>query len=380
MDDMKIAIIGAGIAGLTAAIALRRAGVMPEIYEQAPRFGRVGAAINLTPNAVRALEGLGIGPAIHAAATRPRDRVSRTWDTGAVTSRLPLDQDAVARYGAPTLALHRADLMQVLKEALPEGPIHFGKRLIRLEQTGTSVVLHFEDGSSAGADAVLGADGIHSVVHEHLFGAESPRFAHMVAYRAVVPAAPLRRYDLDGFTKWWGPVHTSQLVTFPLHGGRDLFVFATLPEASAHRESWSTSGRKEDLQAGFAGYAREAQDIVAACDELMLTALYERDPLPHWTRGRVTLLGDACHPMMPFMAQGAAMGIEDAVLLARLLETADAATLPAALARYEALRRPRASRIQLASRENEWLRTGISADWVYGYNAWEAPLEEAEAP
>jgi salicylate hydroxylase len=365
-------VIGAGIGGLAAAIALARAGVAVDVYEQAPQFQRVGTAINLTPNAVKAVAGLGLGERVRETSCRPTHRVSRIWDSGAETSRLEMSRAAEQRYGAPQLTMHRADLLAALEAALPPGTIHLGKKLVGLTQDPGGVALAFADGTGARVAAAIGADGIHSSVRELVFGTEAPRFAGMVGYRSLVPARRVASYDAAAFIKWWGPTQQSMLITFLINRGEDLYIFATRAEESWRQESWSSQGDVAELRAAYAGYHREARDVLEQCEDVLRTALYERDPLPHWTKGRVSLLGDACHPMMPFMAQGAAMGLEDAAILARCV--AAESIIEAALARYEKSRIGRASTMQLVSRENEFLRTGIDADWVYGYDAWQAAL------
>ncbi len=374
MGAVRIAIIGAGIGGLAAAIALRRVGIEVEIYEQAAQFRRVGAAIALTPNAVKVLDGLELGEAVRRNAFHPTHRVSRVWDSGRETSRLPLGEAAEKRYGAPQLTTHRADLLAALESAVPSETVRLGKRVTHIVPQGDSVRLEMSDGSSGAADAVIGADGIHSTVRAALFGAGEPHFTGTVSFRTIFPVARVAQVEVGAFTKWWGPTPQSQIVTFLIDGGRERFVFASIATETWRNESWSTTGTKAELAAGFTAYHREAQEMIEASEDILKTALYERDPLPRWTEGRVTLLGDACHPMMPFMAQGAAMGLEDAALLSRCLAGTARAALPATLARYEQARRERTSRMQIASRENEWLRTGIDADWVYGYDAWRVAL------
>jgi salicylate hydroxylase len=371
-SSRKIAVIGAGIGGLAAANALSRIGIEIDVFEQAPQFQRIGTAINLTPNAVKVVDGLGLGERIRETAFRPTHRVSRTWDSGVETSRLEMSRAAERRYGAPQLTMHRADLLAALEAALPQGVIHLGKRLDGLMQDNDGVALAFADGSSARYAAAIGADGIHSSVREFVFGKEEPRFAGMVGYRSLIPARRIASYDAASFIKWWGPTQKSMLITFLINRGEDLYIFATRAEESWRHESWSSQGDVRELRASYAGYHREARDVLEQCENVLRTALYERDPLPHWTKGRACLLGDACHPMMPFMAQGAAMGLEDAAILARSLGAERG--IPAALALYEKARIERASTMQLVSRENEFLRTGIDADWVYGYDAWQAPL------
>lgn len=375
----RIGIVGGGIGGLAAANALHNSGHEVTVFEQSRQYLRVGADINLTPNAVRALDGLGAGiaAAVRASAARPTHRISRSWDSGAETSRLAMGDEAERKYGAPQLTIHRADLLAALAEAFPAQQVRFAKRVARIGQGAGGVALEFSDGTRAeGMDALIGADGIHSAVRAALFGAESPRFTGVVAFRAVVPTARVRQLpDIGAFTKWWGPNPESQIVTFPLNQGRDTFIFATTAQESWHEESWTTEGSVEELRGCYAGFHADARALLGACDSVLKTALYERDPLPAWSQGRITLLGDACHPMMPFMAQGAGTAIEDAVVLARCVDaSASPADLPQALARYEALRRERTGQIQLGSRGNNWLKAGGNADWVYGYDAWQVPL------
>lgn len=373
---MKTGIAGAGIGGLTAAIALRRMGHEVVLFEQAPRFSRVGADINLTPNAVHALDRLGVGDTLRETAARPTHRISRTWDTGEETSRLEMADEAQARYGAPQLTLHRADLMNALESAVPAGAVRFGRRVAGIERApdGASTIT-FADGSSETVDLLIGADGIHSAVRASMFGPDHPQFTGLVAYRAVVPASRLEGVpNLGAFTKWWGPDPAIQIVTFPLNRGRDIFVFATRPQDSWREESWTMPGDVGELREAYAGFHPDARALLDACDEVLKSALYVRDPLPRWSVGRQTLLGDACHPMTPFMAQGACMAIEDAVVLARCLDDDSLPDAAARLSRYEQLRLPRTSRVQRGSRGNEWLKAGGNADWLYGYDAWSVPL------
>ena len=369
---MRIGIVGGGIGGLAAAIALDRAGCDVKVFEQSKQFLRVGADINLTPNAVRALDGLGVGPAVREHAARPTHRISRTWNSGEETSRLEMGDEAEHKYGAPQLTIHRADLLAALAGVFPSDRVQFGKRAQSIVPNGDHVDLRFVDGSSSRVDVLIGADGIHSAVRTAMFGAENPRFTGVVAFRAVVPAERLAGVpNLQAFTKWWGPNPESQIVTFPLNRGRDIFIFATTAQESWHLESWTTQGSVEELRGFYADFHPDARALLDACDEVLKTALYERDPLPYWSRGHLTLLGDACHPMMPFMAQGAGMAIEDGVVLARHLGTAtQLAAIPAALAGYDLARLERTSKIQIGSRGNNWLRDGGNADWVYGYDAW----------
>ena len=380
MGVLKIGIVGAGIGGLAAANALHQAGHDVVVFEQSKQFLRVGADINLTPNAVRALDGLGAGiaQAVRASAARPTHRISRTWDTGEETSRLAMGDEAERKYGAPQLTIHRADLLAALADAFPAERVRFGKRAQSIEaRADGGVAIRFTDDSEATQlDVLIGADGIHSVVRNAMFGAESPRFTGVVAFRAVVPTERVKDVpNIQAFTKWWGATPESQIVTFPLNQGRDTFIFATTAQDSWHEESWTTPGSVDELRGFYADFHPDARALLDACDSVLKTALYERDPLTAWSLGPMTLVGDACHPMMPFMAQGAGMAIEDGVVLARnLAGVAAPAQVAAALHRYETMRMERASQIQVGSRGNNWLRSGGNADWVYGYDAWSEPL------
>ena len=375
MNKRTIGIAGAGIGGLVAAIALRRMGQDVTVFEQASQFARVGADINLTPNAVRALDGLGVGDALRETAARPNFRISRDGYTGEETSRLGMSQAAEERYGAPQLTMHRADLLTALETAVPSDCVKLGKKIVSIECATDGVHLEFADGTSETVDILIGADGIHSVVRTALLGPEQPEFTGVVAYRAVVPIERLEGVsNLDCFTKWWGSRPEVQVVTFPLNRGRDIFIFATTPQDDWQLESWTAPGDVAELREVYKDFHPEARRLLAACDQVLKSALYIREPLPSWHNERMVLLGDAAHPMMPFMAQGAGQAIEDAVVLARCLADRHFVDPAAAFAAYQTARHDRTSQIQIGSRGNTWLREGSNADWVYAYDAWKVPL------
>jgi len=375
MSTPLIGICGGGIGGLAAAIALHKLGQRVVVFEQAPQFARVGADINLTPNAVRALDGLGIGEALRETAARPAFRISRDGYTGEETSRLAMSSAAEEKYGAPQLTMHRADLLKALEQAVPPECIQLGKKATRITQANDKVTLDFADGSSATVDVLIGADGIHSVVRTAMLGPEQPQFTGVVAYRAVVPIDRLEGcVDLDCFTKWWGNQPEVQVVSFPLNQGKDIFIFATTPQPEWTLESWTAPGEVAELQDIYADFHADARARLNACTEVLKSALYVRDPLPRWHDGRLVLMGDAAHPMMPFMAQGAGQAVEDAVVLARSLSEPTFTSIEQALDAYQSARLERTSRIQIASRGNTWLKEGGNADWVYDYDAWKAPL------
>jgi salicylate hydroxylase len=372
---LKIGIAGGGVGGMAAGIALRRAGHDVEIYEQAANYQRVGADINLTPNAVRVLDSFGVVPTLKKTAARPTHRISRMWDTGEETSRLEMAEEAERKYGAPQLTIHRADLLNALREQLPQDAILLGHRIDEVDIAGAKPRLRFASGAAREVDVLIGADGIHSFTRAALFGAEHPQFTGLVSYRAVVDRSKLDLPNLDAFTKWWGPTPDLQIVTFPLNHGRETFVFATTSQDDWRHESWTMPGDVGELRETYRAFHPEARALLDACDSVTKSALYIREPLPAWSVGRVTLLGDACHPMVPFMAQGACMAIEDAAVLGRALAGAAETSIEKALERYEHARKDRTARVQFGSRGNEWLKQGGNADWVYGYDAMSVPID-----
>ena len=269
--------------------------------------------------------------------------------------------------------IHRARLHAALAALTPPNCVHFGKKLVAIEQNGAGVTLTFADGSRVEAMLVIGADGIHSVVREALFGAEQPRFTGRVAYRTTYPTARIDATAIDERAKWWG--HDRHVVHYFTTASRDeIYFIAVTPEPNFQVESWSMTGDQDTLLAAFAGFHPRVRAILAAAPEVRKWALVERDPMPSWGNNNVVLLGDACHPMPPYMAQGAASAIEDAVVLARCLDQAAGGDISTALAVYAASRKERTARMQLTNRENTWLRQKTDTDWVYEYDAWRAPL------
>jgi 6-hydroxynicotinate 3-monooxygenase len=371
---ISVAVIGAGIGGLTVAATLRKFGIEVNVYEQAQQFMRLGAGIQMSPNAIKVLRSIGLEDQLRKHAFFPLFNYSRDWDTGKLTNEYPLGASAEQRYGAPYLLLHRGDLHAAIASAVPENIVHRNKKLTGFQQKDKQVTMQFADGSDAKADLMIGADGVHSLVRETLFGAEAPRYTGRVAYRTTFPAKLLNGLHIDPNTKWWGP--DRHIVIYYVTSSLDELYFTTSnPEPAMNEESWSAKGDLKTLREAFAGFDPQVRGVLEACPDVHKWALFERDPLPRWTVGRVTLLGDSCHPMTPYMAQGAAMALEDAVVLARLLDGADdRAAIADALRRFEAARKPRTSRVQLSSRTNTWLKAPTDVDWVYGYNAWEAPL------
>jgi len=376
VTGLRIGICGGGVGGLAAAIAFDKAGHDPVVFEQASQFTRIGSDVNLTPNAVHAVDRLGVGDVLRETAARPTFRISRTWDTGEETSRLPMSSAAEEKYGAPQLTIHRADLLKALEDKVPAERLHLGKKVKDVVNEDASTAISFEDGTTEDVDVIVGADGIHSAVRTALFGKDDPKFTGIVSYRATFPCERAGDIpNLDAFTKWWGPNPETQLVVFPLTRGEEIFVFATTPQEGWTEEGWTLPGDVEELRDMYSDFHPEARALLDACSEVTKSALHVREPMERWSAGRATLLGDAAHPMVPFMAQGACMAIEDAVVLARALHGADLDTVPAALRRYENARMERTASIQRNSLANEWMKEQGNADWVYGYHAWEVELD-----
>jgi len=373
---MNIAIVGAGIGGLAVAAFLARAGHDVHVYEQAPKFARVGAGIQMAPNAVKVLRALGLEERLTRIAFQSEVALSRVWDTGEVTSELQLGREVAQTYGAPYLFMHRGDLHAALESIVPHEIVHLDMKLAALDQDAHGVTLLFANGARVRADAVIAADGVHSTVRETLLGPEAPRFTGRVAYRTTFPASRLGDARITPVrTKWWGP--DRHMVVYYVTAARDEIYFVTsVPESAGWMtpESWSAKGDLDELRAAYAGFHEEVQAVLRACPEAYKWALLDRDPLPRWWEGRIALLGDACHPMTPYMAQGAASALEDAAVLTRCFAGVDADGLARAFERYEATRKPRASDIQTNSSTNTWLKGATDPGWVYGYDAWTAPL------
>ncbi len=360
--------------GLVAAAALDRGGINVTVYEQAARFARVGSGIQMGPNAVKVLRGLGLEQHIRSFAFQPPSWRSRVWDTGEEKFNFPLGKTAEAKYGAPYLQLHRGDLHEALVSVVPPQVIQLNRRLSGFDPDADGVTLHFEDGGQTRANALIGADGTHSRVRELLLGPDRPQLSGRVAYRAVYPSARLNGYPIDDHTKWWG-VDRHIVIYFTNNRRDEVYLVTSVPEPEWVVESWSAKGDLGELRRAYEGFHEQVQRILAACSDVHKWAIVERQPLDRWTHGRVTLLGDACHPMTPYMAQGAAMAMEDAVVLARCLEGAGPEAFSERLALYESMRRERTSSAQLTSHENKWMGSSTDADWVYSYDAWQVPLE-----
>ena len=372
---LSVAIVGAGMGGLAAAATLRRVGIDAQIYEQAQRFARIGAGIQMMPNSMKVLRGIGIEDRLRKTSFAPYSHLNRDAYTGEVTRELPMPESL---YGAPYLCMHRADLHEALASAVPRETLHLGKKLAGLDQKGGEVTLRFEDGSSARADAVVGADGVHSVVRDIVVGPDAPIHKGRIAYRAVFPAALMGGFDIGpSRTKWWGR-DRHIVIYYTSRQKSEVYFVTSVPEPAEWltRESWSAKGDVEELRAAYEDFHRDVRNVLDACPDCHKWAILEREPLPTWSDGNVVLLGDAAHPMTPYMAQGAATSIEDAAILARCLDAVAGEDIAGAFKRYEAHRKPRTSVVQAISSANTWMQGGDhDTSWLYGYDAWTADLD-----
>ncbi|MBT3533980.1 MAG: NAD(P)-binding protein [Rhodospirillaceae bacterium] len=366
----RIAIIGAGMGGLAAAAALRGVGFQVHVYEQAEQFARVGAGIQMSPNAMRALRGLGLEETIRRTAFQPETWNNREWDSGAEKFELTLGRRAEAQFGAPYLQMHRGDLHAALLSAVPATDISLNKRLVDVAPLPNGCGLSFADGTEGEADLIVGADGVHSRIREILHGAERPTATGRVAYRATFPASRLRQ-PVGECTKWWGP--DRHIVIYYVTAARDEVYFVTsLPDPDWAHESWSATGDMAVVRDAFAGFHDEVREVLRACETVHRWAILDREPLENWFGNGSVLLGDAAHPMTPYMAQGAAMAIEDGVMLARALQ--QSADINGALEVFEATRKARTAQVQAVSHANTWMRQETDPTWCYGYDPWTEPL------
>jgi salicylate hydroxylase len=347
---MRVLIAGAGIGGLTASLALRQAGFDAHVYEQASVLREVGAGVAISPNAVKVLHKLGLAEALRTVGVVSHSMDSRDWQTGALLGRVPLAAAAVERWGAPFYHLHRADLHDALRAALGDQHITLGARCVAVEQHGTTVELRFADGRDATGDLLIGADGIHSVVRDYVSGPDQPIWSRQISWRGLVPAAVGHEVGLEvHHHSFWGP--RTQFVCFYVSAGRLVnWVGNTQSDDDWHEESWSARGDRDEALRLFAGWHPQVRALIAGTERVFKWALFDRPPLETWTRGRVTLLGDAAHPMLPYMAQGASQSIEDAFVLAHCI-AADCDDPERAIEGYATRRRERTAAVQAASRD-----------------------------
>ena len=362
----RVAIIGGGIGGLTAANALSRAGIEVAVYEAAAELKEIGAGVALHPNAMKVLRAIGVEDSVRKVAGRSDWQFMRNWKTGRVIAKTSRQQQA-ASFGMQGATVHRADLLDVLAGAVPAGLVTLGQRCTAVRAEDDIAVARFADGSEIEADIIVGADGIHSAVRSCMFGPDAPRFTGKICYRSVVPTGSVRgAWPYTDAAQWLGPHGT--IVLYPLRGEDLINVVCHYDDDNYRHESWITECSRDEVLGRYAGWHESLLRLFAAADTWYKWALYDRDPIPQWTRGWVTLLGDAAHPMLPYLGQGACQAIEDGAVMA----TALACDPVAGLDRYERTRRPRASRVVLAARER-----GLSNHLTSPWAAWRRDLKIA---
>ena len=386
-----ILIAGAGIGGLTAALALIRRGYRVSVLEQARELAEIGAGVQISANGAQALFSLGLEAALEAVWCEPAGKEIRLWSTGETWKLFDLGAVSRQRYGAPYFMIHRADLHRILLDAVQAAApdaIRLNCRVAGFEQTASSVTAICEDGARIEGDALIGADGVHSRVRNALFGQMPAQFTGLMIWRGLVPmeSLPQRMQRLVG-TNWVGP--GGHVVHYPVRGGTLMNVGGAIEHDDWRVESWTERGTTEEALNDFPGWNEDVHTLIRNIEVPYKWALLGREPLERWTIGRVTLLGDAAHPTLPMMAQGANMALEDAVVLARCLDAYD--DVPAALQAYEEARRERTARLVRAANDNagrfhnpalgnaegaaryvdtEWQEAKVKQryDWVFEYD------------
>jgi len=352
---LKVAVCGGGIGGLFAANALIAHGLAVDVYEQAPALGEVGAGVFMTPNSVRHLYRLGLGPAVEKWGARV-GAASRYFRQDG-TPIAPVQVTDSSGWNA-TFGMHRADLVEFLAKSLPAGVVHTGHRCVGYDEQDGAARLTFANGVVAAADAVVAADGIHSELRPYVFPPSRPVFHGTVSYRGIVSLDRLPEWPTDAWQMWLGK--GKHFLTFPVRAGTLINYVGFVPADQEMKESWSAAGDPDVLRGEFAGWDPRIETVLRQVERTFRWALYDREPLPGWSKGRLTLLGDAAHPMLPHLGQGANQSIEDGMALATILARADRDSAPAALLAYERLRRERVAEVQRGSREN-----GLRYDSLY---------------
>lgn len=348
-----ILIVGAGIGGLTAALALLRKGLDVDVYEQAPELGEVGAGVQISPNGNRVLHEIGVLDEVRKTAVETQSKEIRLWNTGQTWKLFDLGTIAVERYGMPYLTVYRPDLHAALADgvrAIKPGAIHLNAKCVGFEQRGARVSIRLQDGRTAESDALIGADGVHSGIRTQLFGADKPKFTGIIAWRTVAPMERLPKHlnRMVG-SNWVGK--GGHVVHYPVRRGELMNCNSLIERNDWTIESWSTVGDLDECLRDFAGWHDDIHQIFRNGRSLAKWALMLREPMARWSEGHITLLGDACHAMLPMLAQGAVMALEDGFILARCFEKYGE-DIPAALQAYEAARRERANKTITGSAEN----------------------------
>ena len=345
---MRVLVVGGGIGGLSTAIALRYQGVDALVLEQTKVLTEIGAGIQIAANAAIVLRQLGLERAIRSVGVKPQSYDYRDLRTGKMLYQAPLGDEAAGRYGAPMYNIHRADLIQILADAVPAEAKRYDARVIDVSQDADGVEVKLQDGTTVCGDALIGCDGIHSVVRRHLRGEEQKHFANILMWRSLIPAEKLEGLNLEERGNYWfGPGRT--LITYWVRPKKLYSILASVPAHEVQRESWDDSGDISEMLRSFDDAEPRARKMLEQCPSVFITGMFYRDPVDSWTNGRITLLGDAAHPMVPFLAAGAGQGIEDAWTVAHVLARRPD-DVPGALLEYERRRLPRTTGIQAGAR------------------------------
>lgn len=388
---MKIAIVGGGIGGLTAALALSQSSHEITVFERSAGIREIGAGVQISPNASRLLHSLGLGQAYSEIAVYPQRVVFRRWEDDSVLRATELDESFVSQHQVPLANVARNELVEILGDAVAQTKnvtMKFSSHVVGVEPGDATSIVRFSDGTAQSFDIVVGADGIHSVVRPCVGGRDKPRFSGSAAYRALVPRSAVEDVPID-VTNRLGP--DRHVVSYFIGRNRShLNLVCISPEDSWESESWTEQGTVDDLYVRFEGWSPQLLSLLSRVEEPVFRwALYDREPLEQWGLGTTTLLGDACHPMLPFMAQGSCQAIEDAVVLARCLSDVGTSGVSDALRRYENVRQGRTAQVQTSSvlnrdlfhmvdgqeqRDRDMIFSisppGMSIlDWVYEYDA-----------
>jgi salicylate hydroxylase len=349
---MHVLIAGGGIGGLTTALAFLKRGHRVTVFEQSHQLDEVGAGLQISPNGMHVFDALGVSARVEKDAFRPRAQELRFGKGGGRILSIPLRDIARDRWGGEYLHVHRADLIDALGGALIDrapDSVRLGCRVAGYRQDESSITAVLDSGEEVSGDLLVGADGIHSAIRTSINGEDKPRYTGNVAWRVVVPVSVLGQFaPPETASVWVGS--RRHAVTYRLRRGSLANLVGVVECKERSIESWTSTGAREQALKDFKGWSPVIRTIFEKAETLNRWALYDRDPLPRWVDGRAVLLGDACHPMLPFLAQGAVMAIEDAYVLARLVTQRE--ILPEALAAYEAERKPRTSRVQAGARHN----------------------------
>ncbi|MGF1699455.1 FAD-dependent monooxygenase [Photobacterium makurazakiensis] len=375
-SNKKIAIVGAGLGGAAAAALLQQAGYKVDVYEQAQSFNRLGAGIHIGPNVMKIFRRLGMEDKLNLMSSHPDFWFSRDGRTGEYMSRIPLGEFAKKEYGASYITVHRGDLHAMQIDAIQDGTMHFGKGLEAIDDSGDDVLLTFSDGTTTRADIVIGADGINSKIREVLLGPEQPTYSGWVAHRALITGEQLAKHNMtfEPCVKWWS--EDRHMMVYYTTGKRDEYYYVTgVPQPELDFEGSFVQSSQEEMYEAFEGYHPTVQALIDSTESVTRWALKNRNPLPLWSRGRLVMLGDACHPMKPHMAQGACMAIEDAAMLLRCFDEVGLEDYETAFDLYESNRKERASRVQRVSNANTWLKEQEDPSWVYDYDVYAVSLK-----